>query len=163
QAAEALAKVEYREPDVVSAKPKEPVDVVWIEDDTPPGAVLAGDGAKPWQWGTEKEQPVHSGARSSKRSGPGLHQHYFTGAQALAVGSADDRLFAYVYLDPKDPPKSVMLQFNDGQWEHRAYWGEDLCYQKGTPDQANHRKVGPLPKPGEWVRLEVAPEAVGLK
>ena len=43
---------------------------------------------------------------------------------ALTIG-APARLFAYVYLDPENPPETVQLQFNDGSWEHRAYWGAD--------------------------------------
>ncbi|MCA1633137.1 MAG: hypothetical protein LC802_05305, partial [Acidobacteria bacterium] len=34
-----------------------------------------------------------------------------------------DKLIAYVYLDPANVPSEVMLQWNDGTWEHRAYWG----------------------------------------
>ncbi len=159
-----LAKIQYQEPPAAPTPMiKPPEDIVWIDDDTPAGAQLQGDGAG-WQWGQAPQQPVQSGKRSMKRTGPGLHQHYFTGAQKpLLIRSAADRLFAYVYLDPKNPPKAVMLQFNDGNWEHRAYWGEDVCFLAGSADAANHRKMGPLPRTGEWVRLEVSPEKVGLK
>ena len=54
------------------------------------------------------------------------HCPFFTGADpGLRVGEGD-KLFAHVYLEPKDPPKEIMLQFNDGSWEHRATWGEDV-------------------------------------
>ena len=56
----------------------------------------------------------------------GEHQHYFYNATATVAVAAADTLFAYVYLDPANLPSEVMLQWNDGSWEHRAYWGADL-------------------------------------
>jgi hypothetical protein len=73
-----------------------------------------------------------------------------------------DRLFAYVYLDPRNPPETVQLQFNDGNWNHRAYWGADKGHGAGQQGPANHH-VGDLPELGKWVRLEVPVAAVGLK
>ena len=90
-----------------------------------------------------------------------MSQHFFTGAtQTLKIGQGD-KLFAYVYLDPANPPKTVMLQFNDGSWEHRAFWGEDTIVF-GSGDVPAHRRMGDLPKTGEWVRLEVDAQHVGL-
>jgi hypothetical protein len=54
-----------------------------------------------------------------------------------------------------------MLQFNDGTWEHRAFWGEDLV-PFGAGDAANHKPMGGLPAAGQWVRLEVDAATVGL-
>ena len=62
----------------------------------------------------------------------------------------------------ENPPKAVMLQFHNGGWEHRAFWGEDLI-TLGSPGTPGHVSMGPLPKTGEWVRLEVAAARVGLK
>lgn len=135
-------------------------DVVWIDDKTPDGAVLQPSPAD-FGW-VEKPEPVLVGRKAMKRSAAGLTQHYFTGATSpLKVGEGD-KLFCYVYLDPKNPPKSVMLQFNDGSWEHRAYWGEDKCFLSGSPSAPNHFNAGPLPKPGEWTRLEIEAAKLGL-
>ena len=70
-------------------------------------------------------------------------------------------MFAHVYLDPKNLPKQIMLQWNDGNWEHRAYWGENQIAW-GVHNSPSRRPVGDLPKAGEWVRLEVAAADVGL-
>ncbi len=155
--AAALAAAKYEEPKATDIKPPEPTDIVWVDDALPKGAVGQGG----WQFvSTNAKQ----GKMSVRRTGPGTHQDYFTGAaEPLTVNTAKDTLFAHVYLDPKDPPKTVMLQWNDGSWEHRAYWGEDKAFLTGSPDGVNHRKAGPLPKLGEWVRLEVTCEQVGLK
>ena len=54
-----------------------------------------------------------------------------------------------------------MLQWNDGTWEHRAFWGEDLI-NFGTTGTASRRRLGDLPPPGQWVRLQIPADAVDL-
>jgi hypothetical protein len=161
QIAKELKKITYQEPPPHAGAPKPPEDHDLIDDDLPPGAMPQAEGSNPWAWVSAPE-PVLSGKRSMKRSGSGVHQHAFTGAQPLEL-LPNDKLFVHVWLDAKDPPKSIMLEWHDGNnWEHRAYWGDDACHLAGQPDAPNHHKVGPLPKTGEWVRLEVKATAVGL-
>jgi hypothetical protein len=157
-----LAKVKLDEGvTVVALKPREPQEVVWVDDALPAGARPQGnEGAASWKW-VGKPGPVFSGKVASVRTAKGLSQHFFTGAsQKLTIG-AGDRLFAHVYLDPKDPPKTIMLQFNDGTWEHRAVWGANLI-DWGVDNSPSRRRMGPLPQPGKWARLEVDAQAVGL-
>lgn len=161
QIAGELKKTSYQEPPPLPVgPPRPPEDHVLIDDDLPPGTMPLTEGSSPWQWVSAPE-PVLSGKKSMKRSGPGVHQHAFTGAQPLELVPGD-KLFTYVWLDPKDPPKSIMLAWHDSTWDHRAYWGEDACHLVGQPDTPKHYKVGPLPKPGEWSRLEVNAAAVAL-
>ena len=75
---------------------------------------------------------------------------------------AGDKLFAYVYLDPASVPAEIMLQWYDGNWEHRAYWGANLI-NWGTTGADSRRYMGPLPTAGQWVRLEVPASQVGLE
>ncbi|MEX0819185.1 MAG: PSD1 and planctomycete cytochrome C domain-containing protein [Pirellulaceae bacterium] len=160
QIADEVAKFEYVEPADTDTVPTARRDYVWIEDELPANASPQGD--SPWQFISTEEGPVHSGSRSSTRTASGLSQHFFTGADpGLKIGQ-DDVLFAYVYLDEKNPPKEIMLQFNDGSWEHRAIWGENLI-DWGTDGQASRLPMGDLPPTGEWVRLEVPAAKVGLK
>jgi len=160
QIATALATVDYVDPGAgtVLAAP-EAADYVWIEDDAPAGAQLQGD--SPWEFVAAPDHPVYSGTKSTRRKADGMSQHFFTGVNpGLKIGQGD-KLFAYCYLDPANPPKTVMLQFNDGQWNHRAYWGEDTI-TFGAGDVPEHRSMGPLPPAGQWVRLEVDAAHVGL-
>ncbi len=91
----------------------------------------------------------------------GIHQHFFDRAQPFLPAAAE-QLYAWVYLDPNDPPREVMLQWNvGGSWEHRAYWGFDLVAW-GAPGTASRLRAGGLPAPGGWVRLAVAPAQVGI-
>jgi len=71
---------------------------------------------------------------------------------------AGDKLFVYVLLDPKDPPKEVLLQLRaNNSYDHRAFWGTVNMVTHMDPPLA-----GPLPVPGKWLRLEVDPSVLGV-
>ena len=75
------------------------------------------------------------------------HQHYFSYAGTTLSINTGDVLVAYVYLDAANPPLEVMLQWNNGDWEHRAYWGASLDTY-GVEGTASRRYMGPLPAAG---------------
>lgn len=134
-------------------------DVPWVDDQTPPGAALAGDG-EGWSWVSDNVfagTVAHSSALSA-----GMHQHYFTGAgQSMAVNWMDT-LFAMVFLDPDHPPDEVMLQWHTPTGWIRAFWGDDLI-PWGTAGTSTRLHMGPLPPTGEWVRLEVNAQQLGIQ
>ena len=158
-----LAGIDYKDPmQGVDVKQPERRDYVWIDDSLPRGAKPATVGGPRWEFVAGPEHPVNTLCKSTTLTAEGLAQHTFTGAKpGLTVGQGDV-LFAHVWIDEANPPRQIMLQFNDGTWEHRAYWGENLI-DWGKPDTVGRRHVGPLPEPGGWVRLEVNAAKVGLK
>ena len=133
-------------------------ETVWIEDSLPANA--KPDGTTPWEF-VKKPEPVFSGETSTKRKSEAISQHFFTGASPGLTIQKDAILFAHVYLDPKNPPKEIMLQFNDSVWEHRAYWGNDVI-PWGTAGAVSRVNMGALPELGKWVRIEVPAAKVGL-
>jgi mono/diheme cytochrome c family protein len=159
-----LPKAEGSREGEQSAGPSEkPTEQVWIDDDLPSGAKAGGTGGTDaWKWISKSDGPVFSGERSHMQNGKGKQlQHYSLGAEKpLRVGPADV-LFAYVYLDPKTPPREIMMQWNNGNWEHRAFWGDDVI-QFGELNTASRRRIGALPKTGQWVRLEVSARQLGI-
>ena len=100
---------------------------------------------------------------------PGAHAHLFDGALQPFTATAVDALYAWVCLDPDNPPRCLMLQWRDDTgWAHRAYWGEPLLTW-GRPvtgahpfKVAAHFHVGDLPPAGQWVRLAVPSNLLGL-
>jgi WD40 repeat protein/tetratricopeptide (TPR) repeat protein len=138
------------------------IEYFWIDDAAPSGARLHGD--MPWEWVSKPDHPVFRGEKATRRRAQGLSTHQFDGAAARLKIGYGAKLFAYVFLDPKDPPKTVMLQFKEGNnWEHRAFWGEDRMTEWGTQGKESRLAMGPLPRVGEWVRLEVDAARVGLR
>jgi mono/diheme cytochrome c family protein len=162
--AAAVAKVDY-DPDDDTDEPAagEPAEYVWIDDGLPAGARPAVGGVNAaWEFVGGPGHPVRSGEKSAVLRADGLRQLVLEGASPpLAVG-AGDKLFAYVHLDPTDPPKQVMLQWHTTGWLHRAYWGENRI-DWGTDNSPERLRVGDLPKAGGWVRLEVEAAKVGIK
>ena len=127
----------------------EPQVQAWNDDD----AAVETESLAPWG-----PPPVGGGHRSVLRAG--VHQHYFERATAtMPVNS--DLLFCWVYLDPLNPPRTLMLQWHAGDWEHRAYWGENLIGW-GSDGTTSRARIGDLPTLGQWVRLEVPVASVGL-
>lgn len=131
----------------------------WIDDEQSTGG--KSDGA--WDFVTSEQGPVRDGTKSRRQSSGGLVQHFFINAKLKVKVEPDTRFYAWVHLDPKNPPRSIMLQFNDGSWEHRAVWGsDDIEYGRKPESFPGYQRMGELPVTGEWVRLEVPATEVGL-
>ena len=140
----------------------EPADFAWVDDAQQNGGRTDGV----WEFVDKNEAPVFSKLLSRRQTAKPEQtlQHSFRGANRKFTLAAGDRLFAYVWLDPAAPPETLMLQWNDGNWEHRAFWGEDKINFGGIgKDTPAHKPMGALPATGEWVRLEVMPADVGLE
>jgi|GEM_PF-5500352 len=142
-------------------------ETVWIEDAVPDGATPSGS-SDTWNFVSANPTPLSGKIAHKTNLVSGIHKIYFSGAQDTMKVNTGDNLFAYVYLDPVNPPSEVMLEWNDGTWEHRAYWGANLidpsngCGSCGTDGTNSRRNIGSLPPTGRWVRLEVAASRVGL-
>jgi hypothetical protein len=137
-------------------------DIIWVDDALPVGAIPGADGGDGWNWITSNPAP-HSGGKAHQSSlSAGSHQHFFDWATSRLQVDVGEVLFAYVYLDPSALPSQIMLQWNDGSWDHRAYWGANqLNY--GTNGTPGRHFMGALPESGKWVRLEVPAKSVGLE
>jgi hypothetical protein len=68
--------------------------------------------------------PAGGGHRSGLRAG--VHQHFFEAATETLTVAVGEQLYAWVYLNPERPPRTLMLQWHADSWDHRAYWGENL-------------------------------------
>ncbi|PWU16241.1 MAG: hypothetical protein C5B50_13945 [Verrucomicrobia bacterium] len=134
----------------------------WVDDTLPTGALPATDGGDTWTWVGSNPGPYHGSLANQSTASAGLHQHYFTGATSTLNVSTGDVLFAYVYLDPANVPGEIMLQWNNGSWEHRAYWGaNNISY--GTSGTVSRLYMGALPAAGQWTLLQVPASQVGLE
>lgn len=138
-----------------------PDDLVWVEDALPAGAVPSG-AFEGWNWTCFNPLPLSGTLAHTSEMFAGVHQHFFQSATQTLTVNPGDTLVAHVYLDPANPPTSVMLQWNDGTWEHRAYWGANQ-FPWGADGTVSRRNMGALPPTGQWVRLEVPANLVGLE
>ncbi|MBL9128285.1 MAG: PSD1 domain-containing protein [Verrucomicrobiales bacterium] len=160
---EALARVVYADPASQSpTPPARTLSQVWADDDVPSGWRVSASPGAGTQTVTAENGKVASGKRAWKRQDRGLAQDVFEGGPALEIPSGA-KLFASVYLDPSDPPKTIMLQYRTGDWKHRAVWGDYDAIDWGARGTTERVHQGPLPPTGRWVRLEFDADGVGLE
>jgi hypothetical protein len=132
-----------------------------VDDGLPAGAIPDQDGGDSWTWVNSNPTPISGTLANQSNIGTAEHQHFFTGATATLPVGTNDTLFAYIYLDPTNAPAEVMMQWNDGSWNHRAYWGSNLL-TFGTNGTASRFAMGALPPTGQWTRLSVPAQQVAL-
>jgi hypothetical protein len=137
-------------------------NVVWVDDSVPAGGSAGADGGDSWNWVASNPTP-HSGHYAMQSSlAAGEHQVFFSGAVATLQVGVGSTLYAWVYMDPANPPSELMLQWDDGTWDHRAYWGGNYL-SSGQDGTASRIHVGPLPIAGQWVQLQVPASKVALE
>jgi hypothetical protein len=159
-----LKEFAYVDPATIDPPPPKVIrETVWVDDGVPPNAKKDGNGTLFDFVVVAGDVKPFSGKRSFRRKANGVEQDFFTGAEPFEI-TAGMRIFAHVYIDPKDPPKAIMLQFHtkDG-WNNRANWGDEKAIPFGDTAARTKKQIGPLPKTGEWVRLEINPATIGLK
>ncbi|MBW8865524.1 MAG: hypothetical protein JF609_11520, partial [Verrucomicrobia bacterium] len=135
---------------------------LWVDDAMPIGAMAGTGGGDSWSWINSNPAPLWGKLAHQSGTAAGLHQHYFDWAPSTFPVNSGESLYTYVYLDPANPPAEVMLEFNNGTWEHRAYWGANKI-ANGTDNSAGRLYMGALPASGKWVRLEVTAAQLGLE
>src|SRR5262249_53507342 len=137
-------------------------DTVWLDDALPSGATGQADNGDGWNWISSNPTPSSGTLAHQSSINGGEHQHYFSGASSTLPIAVGDSLFAYVYLDPPNVPSELMLQWRDGSWEHRAYWGANSI-PWGIDGTVSRQYMGALPAAGQWIRLQLPASSVGLE
>jgi Tc toxin complex TcA C-terminal TcB-binding domain/Neuraminidase-like domain/PA14 domain/Salmonella virulence plasmid 28.1kDa A protein len=142
--------------------PVDPSDTEWVAGSLPAGAQQHVD-KDSWTFAAFVPAPPSGTPTHASAVTAGLHQHYFdkVGNAAQLKVENEDFLFAEVFLDPNQLPDELMLLWNDGTWEHRAFWGLSKI-GVGVEGTASRRYMGPLPTAGRWERLEVPAHVVGV-
>ncbi|PAW83875.1 MAG: hypothetical protein B9S33_12870 [Pedosphaera sp. Tous-C6FEB] len=160
-----LTKVVYTDPSTLNPPPPlKKFDTTWVDDDFPAGAKVEASGASTTaKWVTTQDGKVLAGKRALKRTDPGVGQDFFSELKTPFTIPPNGKVFLNVLLDPQNPPKAVMLQFNTGNWSHRAVWGDIYAIDFGKKDTNERKRLGDLPKAGEWVKLEFAASQLGFK
>ncbi len=161
-----VEKLAYRDPaSVVPLPPAVDQETSLIDDDFPAGANLAAAPAgRAPTWIKQGAGPVASGARALRVSGPGMTQFFYDGGAAPITVPPGARFTLSVFIDPAEPSRAIMIQFNTGAWKHRAMWGDPAAIPGfGKPGTTERFVAGPLPRKGDWVKLEVDAAKMGLK
>ncbi len=157
-----LAGLDYIDPATRDPRPEpEETETVWFEDGFPPGVVPQNSGG-PLKLINAAAGPVFSGDKSLQRTATGLAQDFYSGGAEFFVPAAG-KVIVHCYLEPENPPEAIMIQFHTDGWKHRAVWGDAEKIPFGKIDTPEKVFLGELPAPGQWVRLEVSADTLGLK
>jgi hypothetical protein len=159
---DAITRINYVDPATVQPPPPvQTSEVVWFEDSFPSGANVGVAGAAT-EFVTAESGPVFSGTKALKRTATGVAQDYFSKGGDFTI-PPNGKISVQCYLDEKNPPSAVMLQFHTAGWNHRAVWGEEGAIPFGKVRTPERVRVGNLPELGKWVKLEVDAAKLGLK
>jgi hypothetical protein len=121
-----------------------------VLDGALPGGATAGG---TWEW---LDKPTRTGRKThacgAEPQPTEFHVHYaadFRAPTTAHVSPPPDGAYLsqWVYVDPKDPPRSLSLALGDPQgWRCHAIWGA----------RSRHgRAMGPLPPAGSWQELRL--------
>lgn len=126
-----------------------PSDTPWLTHELPSGAVWV-------------EQVTHSNkVLYSTHSFEVIEGITFRLADASPV-MQPARIIVYVYIDIATRPDCIWIEFqSDGSWEHRMYWGRDIC-PYGTSGTESRRKGGSIPSCNCWFPLIIDPRDINL-
>lgn len=122
-----------------------PQSVPGYDDDTGETETLS-------PWGPP---PAGGGHRNPVRAG--FHSFSFDSASAPFAIGQDDTLYAWAYLDPDNPPSSLLLAWRlpDGTTA-QVYWGAALA------NASTVKALGKLPATGRWIKLAVPVGDAGI-
>jgi Tol biopolymer transport system component/subtilisin-like proprotein convertase family protein len=120
---------------------------IWFDDALPAGATPTATD-DPWTWVTTNPAPYKNTQAHQSPNATGLTQHSFTGATSTMTPKTDELVFAYVYLDPVNPPQAFMLRWREnGNWVG-VTWGNTTLIPLWPKYNG-----GALPPTGKWWRL----------
>ena len=160
---EAAAALAYVDPVAIEPRPAAAeIETLWFDDDIPQGSRIAGSPGHATQYVTSDSGQVFSGKKALKRTHKELSQDVVEGSPPLEI-PASGKIFVHVYIDPLDQPKTLMIQYFKGGWNHRAVWGDIDTIQWGAANTTERLRIGDLPQVGKWVKLEVEAARIGLK
>ena len=152
-----------------------PATTVWWNDALPAGAAAVTTDVTnydsngnvewidtPWNWVASYPPFDGRSVAAQMQLQSGIQRLSFNFATNTLPVYPGDTLFVYAYLDPTNPPDEIMVEWSDGCWEHRAFWGnDDIAWgEDGTSDRLD---MGALPPTGQWVKLAVPASALELE
>jgi hypothetical protein len=92
-----------------------------------------------------------------------MFQDKFENAVEPLVIPQAAQLAVWVRLDGFEPPDAIMLELTTSRGARRALWGAVERLGSGEVNTPERLRVGDLPAPGRWARLEVTGEQLNLQ
>jgi hypothetical protein len=158
---EAAARADYTDPATVGGAVRVPVFDVLFDDAFPPGSVNRNTSRNAADWVADPAFGAKSGRRVLRQANTFFHQDSIEFRGRSFTAPVSGHFEAWVRPDAHEPPTAIALQFNGGK---KVWWGKEPAADSpyGATGSLGTR-LGDLPKPGEWTKLQVSTDALGLK
>ena len=139
------------------AAPSAPIpETLLLDDELPQGATQEGT----WVW--ENGQPSAGKLFHSHPPAKGIQSHGYSPEKPIPIPT-NAMITQEVWLDPANPPKGIALQLRltTGD-EVGVYWeGEEEVFKPQEGQELWY--YGLLPELGQWAKLEILVEDMGLE
>lgn len=158
---ETATKAKYVDPAVAKSPPgpEQIVDVIF-DDTFPIGTDDRNTTRNAADWVTDPPFLAKSGRRVLRQVNSAFTQDTITSQLIPFAMPANGRLEVWVRPDPVDVPLAIAVQVGGATKQYR--WGEsppDLEYGR----EIGGTRLGPIPAPGEWTKLVLTAEQLGMK
>lgn len=160
---ETAAALAYADPADITPPPKpETTTQVIFDDDFLFGSNVRTVTRNPPIWDTLPAFGVKSGQRALRQESSFMSEARIEPKTRPVVIPRDARFEVWVRVDPAYVPDAIALTFGTAGIP-RVFWGDENVLVERFAGNDKARRLGDLPKAGEWTRLSFTLEQSGLK
>jgi hypothetical protein len=136
------------------------VEDVWLDDLFPGQSKVTCSSRNESVWSDPRKIEPKSGRRALQQfSAANYHDKFDDPLQPLIVPE-QPRLSVWVRLDPFEPSQTLKLELVTNRGNRRFLWGDATKY---GADNFDKDRLGDLPPPGQWTRLEIPADKLQLQ
>jgi hypothetical protein len=156
----AAAKADYTDPATAKDDTPRAVTNVVFDDTFPVGATSRNTTRNATEWVSDPAFGAKSGRRVLRQANSFFHEDSIQFRANSVIVPTAAKFQSWVYLDAKQPPNAMVLQFAGGK---KVWWGEQPTATSPYAGRNLGTRIGDLPKVGEWTQLQIPATELGLK
>ncbi|MEX1233051.1 MAG: PSD1 and planctomycete cytochrome C domain-containing protein [Planctomycetaceae bacterium] len=159
---EAVAQFNYQDPATIAVaqqgpEPVEPTKIavadVWLDDLFPQDSATSCSSRNQSIWSTAAVIEPALGKRSLRQASANNYHDKFSSPVVPWIVPEKPTLSVSVRLDAGSVPQSLRIEITTNKANRKYVW---------SPASADADRIGALPTPGQWTRLEIPAEKLGL-
>ena len=107
--------------------------------------------------------PIPVGSRALRQEFGDFYQLTVDGGMIPRSIPQQPELEIWLRIDPRHPPRAVMIELNTNAGQRRFGLGEVSTLGRGKFDSANQVNLGELPKASEWTKISIPTAQLNLE
>jgi hypothetical protein len=141
---------------------RQPVHDIWLDDLLPLGSSSSNTSRNAERWVTQPVTDPPLGQRALAMAYGDFHEQKIDGGLVPRVIPNQPSMDFWIHIDPLHPPQAVMLELVTSSGHRRYALGDVAALSRGQFNDANNVRLGDLPAPGQWVRIQIGPDQLSL-